>query len=63
MKAGHIRALRKRLRLSPEDFAAALGFPGCHARITVWRWETGKRKPSAQTIALMKLLARGISNL
>ncbi len=51
------RILRGRLRLSPEEFAAALGF-GCeHARITVWRWETGRRKPSSQTIMLMKELA------
>lgn len=54
MTPSQIRALRRGLRLSPEDFAAALGFTGDHARITVWRWETGKRKPSAQAIALMK---------
>ncbi|MGA2882568.1 MAG: helix-turn-helix domain-containing protein [Bryobacteraceae bacterium] len=57
MTPPQIRALRKRLRLSAEDFATALGFTGDHARITVWRWETGRRKPSAQTIALMKQLA------
>jgi DNA-binding transcriptional regulator YiaG len=54
MTPGKIRSLRKRLRLSPEEFAAALGFTISHARITVWRWEAGRRKPSAQTIALMK---------
>jgi DNA-binding transcriptional regulator YiaG len=43
--------------LSPEDFASALGFSGDDARITVWRWETGRRKPSAQTVVLMKQLA------
>jgi DNA-binding transcriptional regulator YiaG len=53
-----IRSLRKRLRLSAEGFAAALGFTGEERRITVWRWETGRRKPSAQTIALMKLLTK-----
>jgi DNA-binding transcriptional regulator YiaG len=55
-----IQALRKRLRLSPEDFGTALGFTGPHARITVWRWETGRSKPSTQTVALMKLLARAV---
>jgi DNA-binding transcriptional regulator YiaG len=54
-----IRARRKRLGLSPERFAAALGFAADHARITVWRWETGKRKPSAQTVALIKQLLKG----
>jgi hypothetical protein len=33
------------------------GFTRDYARITVWRWESGKRKPSAQTAALMKQLA------
>jgi len=53
-----IRRLRKRLRLSSEDFTAALGFPDEDRRITVWRWETGRRKPSTQTVALMKTLSR-----
>jgi DNA-binding transcriptional regulator YiaG len=60
MTPSQIRALRKRRRLSPDDFASALGFNGPHARITVWRWEAGKRKPSAQTVALMKLLVKGL---
>jgi DNA-binding transcriptional regulator YiaG len=61
VRPSQIRTFRKRLRLSSEDFAAALGFSGEHARITVWRWETGKRKPSAQTVVLMKhLLAKAI---
>jgi len=59
MNASQIRTLRRRLRLSPEDFAATLGFGGKNARITVWRWETGRRKPSAQTVALIKLLLKG----
>lgn len=56
MTPAQIKSLRKRLRLSPEDFAAALGFSGDHARITVWRWEAGRRKPTAQTVALMRQL-------
>jgi DNA-binding transcriptional regulator YiaG len=63
MTPSQVRRLRKRLGLSPEDFAAALGFSGDHVRITVWRWETGKRKPSAQTVALMKLLIAENSGL
>ena len=55
LTGSQIRTLN-RLGLSPDELAAAFGFTGDHARITVWRWETGKRKPSVQTIALMKLL-------
>jgi DNA-binding transcriptional regulator YiaG len=58
MTPRQIRILRLQLKLSPEGFAATLGFSGKNARITVWRWETGRRKPSAQTVALMKLLAK-----
>jgi DNA-binding transcriptional regulator YiaG len=53
-----IRSLRKKLRLSPEDFASRLGFTGKDRRITVWRWENGKREPSKQTVLLMKALLR-----
>jgi DNA-binding transcriptional regulator YiaG len=53
-----IRKLRKKLKLSPEDFAARLGFTGKNRRITVWRWESGERKPSAQTIVLIGQLSR-----
>jgi DNA-binding transcriptional regulator YiaG len=59
MTPSQIRALRKRLKLSPAAFAAALGFIGAHARITVWRWETGERRPSGQTVTLIKLLLKG----
>jgi len=52
-----IRALRRKLKLSSDEFAARLGFTGSNIRITVWRWECGKRIPSAQTIALMKHLS------
>ena len=38
----------------PEDFASRLGFAGKDRRITVWRWETGKRVPSPQTVLLMR---------
>ncbi|MBZ5673679.1 MAG: helix-turn-helix domain-containing protein [Acidobacteriia bacterium] len=58
MNPAQVRSARKHLGLSPEEFAQRLGFTGPYARITVWRWETGKRKPSAQTVALMKLLAK-----
>jgi DNA-binding transcriptional regulator YiaG len=56
MTPAQIRALRKTLKLSPEDFAARLGFTGKGRRITVWRWETGRRRPSQQTVLLMKNL-------
>jgi DNA-binding transcriptional regulator YiaG len=57
MTASQIRAIRKPLCLSSEDFAVELGFGGEHARITIWRWETRRRKPVPQTIALMRQLA------
>jgi DNA-binding transcriptional regulator YiaG len=44
--------------MSCSDFAEALGFTGKQKRITVWRWETGRRKPTEQTVALMKQLSR-----
>jgi DNA-binding transcriptional regulator YiaG len=53
-----IRALRKKRKLSLEELASRIGFKGTNARITVWRWETGKRKPSEQTIMLMRQLTR-----
>ena len=56
--AGHICSLRKKLKLSRDDFASQLGFTGSHRRITVWRWENGKRVPSKQTVLLMKALLR-----
>jgi DNA-binding transcriptional regulator YiaG len=54
MTPTQIRTLRKKLTLSPEVFATALGFAGEDRRITLWRWEKGKRKPSPQTVLLMK---------
>jgi DNA-binding transcriptional regulator YiaG len=52
-----IRALRKRLKLSRKDLAAARGIAGEHCRVTIWRWETGRRKPSAHTLILLDALA------
>jgi DNA-binding transcriptional regulator YiaG len=56
--SGQIHAGRKRLGLAPEEFAAALVSSGKDRCITVWSWETG-RKPSTQTVALMKQLTDG----
>lgn len=58
MKPQEIRTLRKSLGLSVKQFAAALGFTGKHASVTVYRWETGARKPSIQTVKLMELLTK-----
>jgi len=54
MTPSAIRAFRKKLKLSPRDFGVELGCAEKSARITVWRWETGKRKPGPQTILLMR---------
>jgi len=53
-----IRDIRKRLDLSADKFAEALGFTGKNRAITVYRWETGKRKPSPQAMQLMKALRK-----
>jgi DNA-binding transcriptional regulator YiaG len=45
MTPAQIRSIRKKL----EDFASRLGFTGEDRRITVWRWENGRRQPSQQT--------------
>jgi DNA-binding transcriptional regulator YiaG len=58
MTPSQIRSARKRLGLSCSEFAAALGFTGKQKHITVWRWETGNRVPSAQTITLIQQLMR-----
>jgi DNA-binding transcriptional regulator YiaG len=51
-----IRALRRRLGDSPEAFVVRFGYMPSNGRITVWRWETGRTKPSPQTIMLMKAI-------
>jgi len=56
MIPAQIRSLRKKLKLSPGDFAERLGFTAKDRRVTVWRWENGKREPSEQTVILMKAL-------
>jgi len=58
MTSSQIHALRKRLKFSRTDFGLALGFAEKNARITVWRWERGRRKPPSLTIMLMKWLIR-----
>lgn len=57
MTPTHIRGLRKKMKLSPTDFGVALGLAEKSARITVWRREAEKRKPSAQSILLMRQIA------
>jgi DNA-binding transcriptional regulator YiaG len=56
MTPAQIRTLRKRLKMSASQFARALGFVGKNSHITVYRWETGERAPSRQTIILMRML-------
>jgi DNA-binding transcriptional regulator YiaG len=52
-----IRSLRRKLKLSPEEFPAALGFTGKNWRIRVWQWESSNRSPSSHAIILMRELA------
>ncbi len=51
-----IKNLRKKLKMTGSEFARALAFTGKNAKITVFRWESGLRTPSPQTIELMKQL-------
>lgn len=57
MTPNQIKALRKRLQLSANEFAEKLGFTGKNKALTVYRWENGERKPSNQTVLLIKQLA------
>jgi DNA-binding transcriptional regulator YiaG len=56
MTPAAIRSARKRLALSRDNFALRLGFTGDDRRRTVSRWESGERKPSPQTVTLIKQL-------
>jgi DNA-binding transcriptional regulator YiaG len=56
MTPAKLRAARKRLGLSRDEFALRLGFTGDDRRRTVSRWESGERKPSPQTITLIQQL-------
>lgn len=60
MTGNQIRDLRKRLRLSGDVFAAALGLTGKHRGLTVYKWEYGKKNPSSQTVLLMNMLRQGL---
>ena len=53
-----IKSLRKRLKLSANEFAEELGFAGKNKALTVYRWENGDREPSNQTVMLIKQLAK-----
>jgi DNA-binding transcriptional regulator YiaG len=56
MTPNQIRTLRKRLKLSGDAFAAALGLTGKHRGLTVYKWESGRKNPSSQTLMLMAML-------
>jgi DNA-binding transcriptional regulator YiaG len=63
MTAAEIRSARKRLGMSLREFATALKFTGKSRNITAYRWELPEsspsfRRPSAQTITLIKQLLR-----
>ena len=51
---GHVRALREALRLSRDVFAAKIGVSGQ----TVFRWETGKSKPSRWALSRIEALRK-----
>jgi len=53
MNGSEIRALRKKLKLSQQEFADKLGVSKC----TVGRWEIDKVEPSPLAVARIKELA------
>lgn len=56
MKTNEIKSLRKKLGLSHREFAKAVRLTGKNSFITVYKWESGDRHPSQQSLALMKEL-------
>jgi hypothetical protein len=42
--------------MSVREFADALGYSPCNRHVSVYRLENGDRRPSQQTILLMKQL-------
>jgi DNA-binding transcriptional regulator YiaG len=61
MTPSQIHALRKRLSLSADAFAERLGLAGENRAITVYRWESGDRTPSPQTVFMLKMLNEGMA--
>jgi DNA-binding transcriptional regulator YiaG len=53
-----IHSLRTRLKLTADLFAESLGLIGKYRALTVYKWESGSKKPGPQTVLLMKSLAR-----
>jgi DNA-binding transcriptional regulator YiaG len=56
MTPSKIRTLRKRLKLSANAFAERVGLAGSNRAITVYRWESGERTPSPQSVFMLNLL-------
>jgi DNA-binding transcriptional regulator YiaG len=51
-----IKALRKCLKVSADAFAERVGLAGSNRAITVYRWESGERTPSPQSVFMLNLL-------
>lgn len=49
-----IRAIRKSLKMTQEDFAASF----CFSASNVKQWETGKRNPDASARALLRVISQ-----
>jgi len=49
-----VRAIRERLKLSQNEFAAAYGIP----LATLKGWEQGRRRPDSTAAAYLKVIAR-----
>jgi len=54
MEANEILELRKKLKMTQQQLADAIGID----RVTVARWETGKKKPSNLAKAQLARLAK-----
>lgn len=58
-----ILSLRKRLGLSATEFASELGLAGKHRKITISRFENGKKIPSDQLVYAMEKLEEKLVEL
>jgi DNA-binding transcriptional regulator YiaG len=59
MKPGQILKLRLALGLSRDELASQMGYEGIQRALTVYRWETGRRKPSAPVMKMLEHMAKG----
>ena len=58
--AARIKSLRNSLRMTQQEFGAALGLAGKNRKVTVFRYEDGQRQPSEQTCFMLERLGKNL---